>query len=386
MPTPGQLLRHAARRADRAAASARSTRTSDVLRELRDPGRRRRAPRVPAADLPQGGGGALRRSRGGAVLLRDHPAQGRPGFGAGNFRALFESIEREQRRQEPLMLDRMRRRRASRAKHHIALRDAGGRAALRGVPHPRRLRRPVHHPLPPAPAAHAAGSPPRRTAGRSRRAADDERARSRKRHYRSQELARTGGPQLDARVAAAVQRRRGHRRSSHPDEADPVYFANGDGDELYLRPRRRRRAAHALGDLALRRGRLRVRPKGLLHRFLPDAIGAQHWLSIECAAGVRPAAPVAQRGRPAAHGRAVLPPRLPAAGVRRPARRRHARAGGEARRRVSRLPLRARAARRRRLGRHGLPVGVPDPELPAAGRARCTCRRPGTARSPRAAR
>ncbi len=34
--------------------------------------------------------------------------------------------------------------------------------------------------------------------------------------------------------------------------------------------------------------------------------------------------------------------------------------------RVPRLPLPALAARRGRLGRHGVPVGVPDPELPAA--------------------
>ena len=44
------------------------------------------------------------------------------------------------------------------------------------------------------------------------------------------------------------------------------------------------------------------------------------------------------------------------------------------------------AARRGRLGRHGLPLGVPHPGLPAAGRARSTCRPPGTAPSPRAAR
>jgi len=36
------------------------------------------------------------RRRDRADLLRDHPAQGDEGFGEGNFRALFESIELDQ--------------------------------------------------------------------------------------------------------------------------------------------------------------------------------------------------------------------------------------------------------------------------------------------------
>ena len=54
---PGTLLRHAAGAAGAASASARSTRDIDVLRELEILVDGERAPRVPAADLPQGGGG-----------------------------------------------------------------------------------------------------------------------------------------------------------------------------------------------------------------------------------------------------------------------------------------------------------------------------------------
>ena len=50
----------------------------DDAARARDPRRRRPRPRVHAADLPQGVGGPLRRSERGPVLLRDHPAQGRP--------------------------------------------------------------------------------------------------------------------------------------------------------------------------------------------------------------------------------------------------------------------------------------------------------------------
>ena len=71
----------------------------------------------------------------------------------------------------------------------------------------------------------------------------------------------------------------------HPDEPDPVYFSNGDGDDLFLHPRRgaaccaRRSAISPSGQ----RDYVLV-PKGLLHRFIPDE-GPQYWLSIECAAG-----------------------------------------------------------------------------------------------------
>ena len=60
---------------------------------------------------------------------------------------------------------------------------------------------------------------------------DDEDRPLARRHYRSQDLPRRGGPPVDARVPllynddvviSAV----------HPDDSDPVYFANGDADDL----------------------------------------------------------------------------------------------------------------------------------------------------------
>jgi 4-hydroxyphenylpyruvate dioxygenase len=38
-------------------------------------------------------------------LLRDHPAQGQPGFGNGNFQALFDSIELDQIRRGVIKVD-----------------------------------------------------------------------------------------------------------------------------------------------------------------------------------------------------------------------------------------------------------------------------------------
>ena len=78
--------------------------------------------------------------------------EGDRGFGYGNFRALFESIESAQRA-EPV---RPRGRRVDRphaagevpAKPHIAFRSAGGRAAVRGMPHAARVRRRVLDPVP----------------------------------------------------------------------------------------------------------------------------------------------------------------------------------------------------------------------------------------------
>ena len=63
----------------------------DDARGARDPGRPRPR-RAPAADLHRD---AHRPAHG---VLRDHPARGRPGFGEGNFKALFEAIERAQAR------------------------------------------------------------------------------------------------------------------------------------------------------------------------------------------------------------------------------------------------------------------------------------------------
>ena len=90
-----------------------------------------------------------------------------------------------------------------------------------------------------------------------------------RRHYRSQELARRGGPPLDARVpllfnADVVI------SVVYPDETDPVYFANGDGDDLYFVVEGGGVLRSALGDVTFAAHDYVFVPKGLLHRFLPD--------------------------------------------------------------------------------------------------------------------
>jgi homogentisate 1,2-dioxygenase len=103
-------------------------------------------------------------------------------------------------------------------------------------------------------------------------------------HYRSQDLPRHGGgPPIDARVpllfnadvVLSVMR---------PEIADPVYFANGDGDDLFFIFKGGGTLRSTLGDLQFDQNDYLFVPRGLPHRFLLDP-GAQYWLSIECSAG-----------------------------------------------------------------------------------------------------
>jgi homogentisate 1,2-dioxygenase len=104
-----------------------------------------------------------------------------------------------------------------------------------------------------------------------------------RRHYRSQELPRRGGPPVDARVPllfnddVVIS-------IVHPDEADPVYFANGDGDDLYFVREGGGLLRSPLGDVSFQANDYLFVPKGLLHRIIPED-GPQNWLSIECSAG-----------------------------------------------------------------------------------------------------
>jgi homogentisate 1,2-dioxygenase len=114
-------------------------------------------------------------------------------------------------------------------------------------------------------------------------AADDEDRPLARRHYRSQDLPRRGGPPIDARmpllynddVTISVV---------HPDESDPVYFANGDGDDLIFVVEGGGVLRSPLGDVAFEAHDYLAVPKGLLHRFVLDD-RPQVWLSLECASG-----------------------------------------------------------------------------------------------------
>lgn len=71
----------------------------------------------------------------------------------------------------------------------------------------------------------------------------------------------------------------------HPSAPDPVYLANGDGDDLFFAFEGGGLLRTALGDLRFGKDDYLFVPKGLLHRFLPDP-GPQLWLSIECLGGL----------------------------------------------------------------------------------------------------
>jgi homogentisate 1,2-dioxygenase len=105
-----------------------------------------------------------------------------------------------------------------------------------------------------------------------------------KRHYRTQDLPSRGGPAVDARVPLLFNADVTVGIVT-PTAEDPVYFANGDGDELFYVFEGGGLLRTPLGDLRFERDDYVFVPRGLLHRFLPDA-GAQRWLELEAAGGI----------------------------------------------------------------------------------------------------
>ena len=101
-----------------------------------------------------------------------------------------------------------------------------------------------------------------------------------KRHYRTQDLAAPGGPAVDARVPLLFNADVTVSLLA-PAEEDPVYFANGDGDDLHYVAEGGGVLRSALGDLAFEQDDYVYVPRGLVHRFLPA--GPQRWLSLELA-------------------------------------------------------------------------------------------------------
>jgi homogentisate 1,2-dioxygenase len=102
-----------------------------------------------------------------------------------------------------------------------------------------------------------------------------------RRHYRTQEMVRTGGAPVDARqpllfnedVVISV---------AHPDRPDPVYVSNGDGDEIVFIFEGSGTLRTPFGDLRYEPYDYVCVPKGVIHRFLPDPGSPQYWLSMEC--------------------------------------------------------------------------------------------------------
>jgi homogentisate 1,2-dioxygenase len=103
----------------------------------------------------------------------------------------------------------------------------------------------------------------------------------RRRHFRSSELPKQSSPPVDCRVpllfnedlVLSVMR---------PYPADPVYFSNGDADELYFVFRGAGMLKTLLGDLHFEQNDYVFVPRGLIHRFIIDPLVEQYWLNIEC--------------------------------------------------------------------------------------------------------
>ncbi len=114
-----------------------------------------------------------------------------------------------------------------------------------------------------------------------------------KRHYKSQELTRTGGAPIDARrpllfsadVVASV---------AHPDRDDPVYFSNVDADELHYVFEGGGVLRTAFGDVRFRANDYVFVPRGMPHRFVlseqtedkSQKVLPQYWFSMELNGGL----------------------------------------------------------------------------------------------------
>ncbi len=106
-----------------------------------------------------------------------------------------------------------------------------------------------------------------------------------RRHYQSQAMPRASGPLCDVRtpmlfnadVVLGV---------AFPDVADPVYFSNGDADELFYVLAGEGIVRTPLGDLRYGPDDYVCIPKGILYRLIPQAGVAHHLLTIECTGGV----------------------------------------------------------------------------------------------------
>jgi homogentisate 1,2-dioxygenase len=166
-------------------------------------------------------------------------------------------------------------------KHHLAFRDAGGallheeaytRTGFEG-PYTLLYHRGRPHATHAAEARHGFPLPEPAPPGRLL-----------KRHYRTQDLSPRGGPPVDARVPLLFNADVVIGLVT-PTAEDPVYFANGDGDDLVYVQEGGGLLRSPMGDLRFSRDDYVFVPKGLLHRFVPDP-GPQRWLSLELAGGL----------------------------------------------------------------------------------------------------
>lgn len=104
-------------------------------------------------------------------------------------------------------------------------------------------------------------------------------------HFKTFEQRQRGGPALDARVPL-LENDDLVLSVLAPDSEDPAYFVNADSDELLFIREGGGVLKTQLGELRFRANDYLCLPRGLLHRFVPDATLAQDWFSIESAGAI----------------------------------------------------------------------------------------------------
>ncbi|HET7546059.1 MAG TPA: homogentisate 1,2-dioxygenase [Polyangiaceae bacterium] len=107
----------------------------------------------------------------------------------------------------------------------------------------------------------------------------------RRHHLRSFARKRKGGTPLSARVPL-LENEDLILSVLSPDAADPAYFVNADGDELWFIREGAGRLVTQLGDLRFAENDYLHLPRGLLYRFEPDAGTTHEWVVIESAGAI----------------------------------------------------------------------------------------------------
>ena len=105
-----------------------------------------------------------------------------------------------------------------------------------------------------------------------------------KRHYKSFQLRRDGGSPLQSRIPLLFNQDL-VCGVMFPSAPDPVYFSNGDADDLYFIFEGGGVLRTVFGDIEFEANDYVYVPRGTIHRFIPKA-GSQYWLSLECLGGM----------------------------------------------------------------------------------------------------
>jgi homogentisate 1,2-dioxygenase len=104
-------------------------------------------------------------------------------------------------------------------------------------------------------------------------------------HFKTFERRQRGGSALDARLPL-LENDDLVLSVLAPDSEDPAYFVNADADELFFIREGGGVLKTQLGELRFRSNDYLCLPKGLLHRFVPDAALSQDWLVIESSGAI----------------------------------------------------------------------------------------------------